>query len=153
MPHSPGKFCLDINFVRWSLLNGVITRNTKENDPTAGRDLPVKNVTSIEKTTVTTVRKLPFGREAIILGIVLLAVCAFASALPARIAAGVIGIALIVWGAKRIPAITTVHEAYRIVAPGLNPDEWTVAGPMPEVLGFIEAVKSEMKEKGDSVRV
>jgi|SRR5579885_666729 len=152
MAHSPGKFCLDGNLVRWSLLNGVITRKNKDDEPLAGKELPVRDITGIEKVTITKKRRLPFGWHGVVIGVALLALCIWISNLPGRAVTGLIGIALLYWGAKRIPAITTVHEGYRIVAPGLSAEEWVVVGSMPEVLGFIEAVRSEIRQKNEAVR-
>ena len=59
-----------------------------------------------------------------------------------------IGLFLLVWGVKRIPAHTETIGAFRIVAPVENPDDWIMAGDkVPEVAGFIEGVRTDMAKK------
>jgi len=151
MPHSPGKFCLDQNLQRWSLLNGVITRKTKDDPPEGGQNLPVEKVTAVEKNTFTKVERLPFGKPATLLGVVLIGIAIGSNSLTARILCGLLGLLIFLWGVKRIPAKTTVLDAYQIVAPGTNPAEWRVVGSAPELIGFVQAVKVESSHPAESV--
>ncbi len=142
MPHTSGKFCIDRNLVRWTLLNGIITRKTLQDDPTGGQELPVTQVKMVEKVTVKKIYRLPFGWPVAVFAAGLLAVSWRAGSLFVRLLCGLAGLACLYWGAKRIPARTTEHDAYRIVAPGVNPEEWMVVGSSSEITGFIEALRA-----------
>ena len=150
MPHSPGKFCIDRNLVRWSLLHGIITRKTSTDSPLDGQNLPVSEVTGIEKTTVVKVDRPRFGWPAILTGIAVLVIAWQIDSLPLRILIGVMGFASVYWGSLRIRARRTVHDAYQIIVGGMKPEEWTVVGSSPETIGFIEAVRSELAGNRDS---
>jgi hypothetical protein len=51
---------------------------------------------------------------------------------------------LLVWGVKRIPAQTETIGAFRLVAPVQSPEDWIMAGEVPEVQGFLDGVKADM---------
>jgi len=136
--------------VRWSLLHGVITRKTSQDDPTEGRELSVKQVSAIRKTTATTARRLPLAWPIVGIGALLAALAWWVSSLPIRIVAGLLGVVFLSWGVARLPAQKTVHEAYQIVAPGVNPEDWLVVGSTAEILGFIEGVQSEMRQQEEA---
>ena len=117
MPHQPGKFCIDQNLVRWTLLDGTITRKTLQDPPTGGQEMPAKRVRAIEKVTVKKAHRLPFGWPAALFAVALLGWAWWTHSLVVRLAGGLVGLTCLFWGLKRIPARTTEHEAYQIVAP------------------------------------
>jgi hypothetical protein len=153
MLHSQGKFCIDRNLVRWTLLDGIINRKTLQDEPMGGQELPIKQVMAVEKATGKKVERLPFGWPAALFGMGLLAVVWWAGGLFVRLVGGLGGLACLYWGAKRIPARTTVLEGYQIVAPGVKQEDWLVLGSTPEVIGFIEGLKSEMARETQALRV
>jgi hypothetical protein len=59
----------------------------------------------------------------------------------------VFGLLLLVWGVKRIPAHTETIGAFRIVAQVPNPEDWVMAGEVPEVQGFLDGVQADMAEE------
>jgi len=146
MPHSPGKFCVDRNLVRWALIDGIINRKTAADEPTGGQNLPVKQVAVIEKVTVEKRLRQRFGWPAALVGLGLLAVSWWAG-LFLRLLGGLAGLALLYWGAKRIFSHTVVLDGYQIVAPGLKHEDWVVVGSGNEVTGFIEGLKFEMAQE------
>ncbi len=147
MPHSPGKFCIDRNLVRWTLINGVINRKTLQDPPAGGQDVPVRQVRAIQKTTVKKVERLPFGRTMVLLGVLLLAVAWWSMMVVVRVSLGVAGLATLYSGAERMRARISYHDAYQLVIPGRKREEWLVVGSTPEILGFIEAVQSEITDE------
>jgi hypothetical protein len=150
MAQRQAKFCTDLDKVRWSLLEGVITRKTVDDAPDGGQRLPVRQVTAVEKRPVERVHRSPLAWPVSLFG---LAVFTISGGLAAKIGwlgaspGLLIGLLLLLWGAKRIPTKREVVEAHQIVAPGCKPEEWTVVGAVPEVLGFVEGVRAELKEK------
>lgn len=149
MAYQQAKYCLDVNFIRWSLVEGMITRKNPNDGPTEGQDLPIRQVTGIEKTTVQQVRRSRFGWPVTVFAVGLLALSAWAATIwwLAAVPGVAIGILLLVWGVKRIPPRAETLEAYRILTPVGNPDDWIVTGSIPEVEGFIGGVKAELEEK------
>ncbi len=143
MPHSPGKFCIDRNLVRWSLINGVITRKTLNDGPLDGQDLPVQQITGIEKTFVTKVERQPYGRRMMLLGVALVALAWPSPNLWVRIAAGLAGLGLLYWGVERSRVRKSVHEAFQMVVPGRKAEDWLMVGSTSEILGFIDAVQAD----------
>ena len=143
------KYCLDMNHIRWTLLEGIITRKNPQDGPTEGQELPIQQVTGVEKTTVKRVHRSRLGWPVTLFSVALLALSAWmASVLGlAAIPGFAIGLLSLIWGAKRIPPRTENLEAYRIVAPIANPEDWVVVGSIPEVQGFMEGVKIEFQEK------
>jgi hypothetical protein len=152
MPHTPGKFSIDRNLTRWSLLNGILTRKGPNDGPTDWKELPVRDITALEETTFKTAKRLPLSWPAVFVGIGLLVVAIALNSLPVRVVAAALGIFSIVWGARRISPIITVHQAYRVIAPGINPEEWTIVGVTPETRGFLEALKAEFAQKRELTR-
>ena len=142
------KFCLDRNSVRWVLLEGVITRTTQLDDPTAGKTLPVSQITAIEKTTVERVRRSPLARPAVYAGAVLLALFGWLAASTWVLALPGLALGAIVffWGLVRLPGQREVLAAYQILAPGIHPPEWQLVGSHAEVLGFIDGLRRDMQE-------
>jgi len=142
------KFCMDRNKVRWVLLEGVINRKTQQDDPTKGKELPVAQITGVEQTAVERVRRSPVARPAIYGGLALLVVFGWiASAYWLLGFPGmVLGVILLFWGLKRNPGQKEVLDAYQIVAPGTNPEDWRIIGSHAEVAGFIEGLRLEMEE-------
>jgi hypothetical protein len=142
------KFCQDRNKVRWVLLEGVINRKTQQDDPTKGKELPVAQITGIEQTAVERVHRSPVARPAIYGGLALLALFGWMAtaywwwALPGLF----LGAATLFWGLKHNSGQKEVLDAYQIVAPGTNPEDWRVIGSHAEVAGFIEGVRLEMEE-------
>ena len=151
MPHSPGKFCIDRNLVRWTLLNGMITRKNVDAGPTAWKELPASQVTAIEKVSVKKVDHRPFGWPLVILGAILLAVCSLAGSHLLQIVLGGAGLICLYKGAKRIPPITTEVEAHQIVAPGVKPEDWLVVGSTAELSGFLDAVRAEQAQQKEAI--
>jgi hypothetical protein len=143
VPHSPGKFCLDRNLVRWSLLNGIITRKVAADGPQEGRELPVHQVRGIEKTTFLKVERSRSGWLTALFGIAVVVLAWQIDFAPLRLTIGVLGFASVYAGSQKIRPRREVHEAFRLVGPNLRPDEWIVVGSTPEVTGFVEAVRLE----------
>ena len=150
MPHSPGKFCIDRELVRWSLLNGIITRKTLQDPPTGGRELAASRVTAIEKITVKKTKRQPLGRPMTVLGVVFLLLAWASGALLVQLPLGLAALALLYKGLKRMQVRTEEVEAHQIMAPGARPEDWVVVGSASELLGFLEAVKAESAAQGQS---
>lgn len=149
MPYRQAKYCLDVNFIRWSLVEGIITRTNPDQGPTEGQELPIQQLTGIEKTTVQRVHRSRLGWPVTFFALGLLALSAWAATIwwLAAVPGGIPGILLLIWGVKRIPPRTETVEAYRLLTPVGNPEEWVVTGTIPEVEGFIGGVKAELEEK------
>ena len=149
MTYHQAKYCLDLNHIRWSLVEGIITRKNPHDAPTEGQDLPIQQITGVEKTTVQRVSRSRLGWPVTLFAVGLLALSAWTATISwlAAIPGGVVGILFLVWGVKRIPPRTEIIEAYRILTPAGNPDEWVVTGTIPEVAGFIAGVKAELEAK------
>ena len=140
------KYCLDENHIKWSLVEGVITRKNKEDGPHDGETLPVSQIKAIENTQIKITTRSPLGRPVAIFGLIVL-VLSFWIGSMSRLAGApglVLGLLALIWGIKRIPAQTRTIGAFRIVAPVPNPDHWIMAGEVPEVQGFIDGVKADM---------
>ena len=152
MPHAPGKFSIDQNFTRWSLMNGILTRKGPHDGPTDWKELPVKNISALEETTFRTVKRLPLAWPAVFVGIGLLVLAVAANSWPARAVAASFGMLSTAWGIRRISPMVTIHQAYRIIAPGINADEWTVVGVTPETRGFIDALKAQCAQTQEVTR-
>ena len=150
MPHSPGKFCIDKNLARWTLLNGTITRKTLQDPPTGGRELSASQVTAIEKVTVKKVERQRFGWLTIVMGVIILDLAWFAGYLFVQIPLGIAALVLLYTGAKKLQSRTVEVEAHQIVAPGTKPEDWVVVGSAPELMGFLEAVKAESAQHRDT---
>jgi hypothetical protein len=144
MPHAPGKFCIDGNFVRWHLLNGVITRKTANDGPLDGQEVPASRVTAIEPTTFKKVERQPYGRAMILIGVALLGLAWWSLSLPLRAIFGLAGLLLVYGGVERSRARITIYDAFRMVIPGHNAAEWTVVGSTPDVMGIVEGIHAEM---------
>ena len=149
MAYRQAKFCMDLNRVRWTLLEGVITRKKQDDGPTEGQELPIQQVMGVEKITVKRVRRSRLGWPVTLLGIGLLALSGLIATISwmAAIPGFAVGLACLHWGAKRIPPKTEVLDAHQIVIPGADPKDWVVVGSIAEVLGFIEGIQIELQEK------
>ena len=149
MSHAPGKFCIDQNFVRWTLLHGILTRKTLQDHPEGGQQLDVRQVQSIAKVTVKKRQRLPFGWALALLGLCVLAASWWVSRLSVRLLVAIAGLACLIWAAMRISGRRTEQEAYQILAPGVNPEDWLVVGSSSEITGLIDALKAELvQERG-----
>jgi len=149
MAYRQAKFCMDLNRVRWTLLEGVITRKKQDDGPAEGQELPIQQVMGIEKITVKRVRRSRLGWPVTLLGVGLLVISGViaTNSWMAAIPGFVVGLAGLLWGAKRIPPKTEDLDAHQIVVTGTNPKDWVVVGSISEVLGFIEGIKIELQEK------
>ncbi|MBI4459617.1 MAG: hypothetical protein HY648_06130 [Acidobacteria bacterium] len=154
MAFREAKFCMDLDQIRWTLLDGVITRKRKDDGPTEGQEVSVHQVTGVEKTSVTRVRRSRLARPATLFGAGLLALAGIIAAISwmAATLAAVLGAATLFWGLKRIQAKKEVLDAYRLIIPGTDPNEWVMVGSIPEIAGFVEAIKIELQEKGKQNR-
>ena len=144
------KFCLDENHIKWSLVEGVITRKNDQDGPQDGQVLPISQITAIEKTEIQRTHRSPLAKPVTLGGILLLALSLWLVSVSWLAAAPglAIGLFLLVWGVKRIPVHTETIGAFRIVAPVENPDDWIMAGDeVPEVEGFIQGVRADMAGK------
>lgn len=152
MPYQQAKFCLDRNQIRWTLLEGVITRKEPQDGPTEGMELPIQRVTAVEEIQVKRVYRSRLGWPTTLFGLGLLALFGWLASVSwiAATPGLLLGLLCFFWGAKRIPATTELMEGFQIVAPGTNPEQWRVVGAIPEVRGFIEGVRAELKEKEKS---
>ena len=140
------KYCLDQKHIKWSLVEGVITRKSAQDGPYDGQTLPVSQIQAIEKTQIQITHRSPLGWPVTLIGLVVLGL-SFWIALGSWLAAApglAFGLLLLVWGVKRIPAQTETIGAFRMVAQVQNPDAWIMAGEVPEVQGFIDGVKADM---------
>lgn len=149
MASRQAKYCLDVNFIRWSLVEGIITRKNPNDGPTEGQDLPIQQVEGIEKTTVQRVHRSRLGWPVTLFAAGLLALSAWAATISwlAALPGALLGMLCLVWGVKRIPPRTETLEAYRFLTPVGNPDDWVITGTIPEVEGFIGGVKAELEDK------
>jgi hypothetical protein len=140
------KYCLDENHIKWSLVEGVITRKNKEDGPHDGQTLPVSEIKAIEKTQMHLVRRSALGKPVALIGLAILGLSLLLISVSWLAAAPgfVLGLLALVWGVKRIPAQTETIGAFRMVASVPNPDDWIMAGEVPEVEGFLDGVKAEM---------
>jgi len=140
------KYCLDENHIKWSLVEGVITRKGAQDGPHDGQTLPVSEIKAIERTEVRHTHRSSLGWPVTLAGVLFLglsiglATWSWLAAAPVL----VLGLLLLIWGIKRIPARTEIRGGFRFVAPVANPDAWVMAGDVPEVRGFIDGVKAEM---------
>lgn len=149
MPYRQAKFCLDLNHIRWSLVEGVITRKTAQDGPTEGRELPISQVTRVEKTTFQRTVRSRFAWPVTLFALGLLALSIVLAVIwwPASLLGFGLGSLLLIWGIKRIPPQTETLDAYRLVAPVPDPDDWVLVGGIPEVEGFIAGIQAELEEK------
>ncbi len=140
------KYCLDENHIKWSLVEGVITRKRAQDGPHEGERLPVSDIKAIETMQIQRTHRSPLGWPVTLVALLMLALSFWLSletwllALPGL----AFGLLLLVWGVKRIPSHTETLRAFRIVAPVENPDDWVLAGEVSEIEGFIEGVKADM---------
>ena len=141
------KFCLDRNQVRWVLLEGIINRKTQQDDPDKGTNLPVEKIQAIEKITVERHHSSPLAKPAFIIGVVILGLFGWLSTVSiwAGLPGLIVGALVMLWGLKRLSGTTEQLEAFKIVAPGFNVQDWTVVGSHHEVMGFIEGLRAEMQ--------
>lgn len=149
MGRREAKYCLDENHIKWSLVEGVITRKGAQDGPHDGKTLPVSQITAIEKTQIERKYRSPLAWPATLVALVILALSfwlAFLSLLAALPGIAV-ALPLLVWGAKRIPARTETSGAFQLVAKVENPDDWVLAGAVPEVEGFVEGIRADMAAK------
>jgi len=148
MTQRQAKYCLDQNFIRWSLVEGVITRKTAQDGPMDGRELSISQVTRIEKTTFQrTVRsRLAWPVTLVALALLALSVVLTMIWWPASLPGFAIGLLLLWWGVRRIPPQTETLDAFRLVASVPNPDDWIMVGAVPEVEGFVEGIKADLAE-------
>ena len=155
MLHPPGKFCIDRNLVRWTLLHGFLTRKTLQDSPEGGQQLDVRQIRAIEKVTVKKRKRLPFGWAAALLALCLLALSWWASRLFVRLLGGLAALICLYWAAMRISGRTIEEEAYQIVAPvvapGVNPEDWLVVGSSSEITGLINALKAALTQGTEAV--
>ena len=148
MPNRQAKYCLDENHIKWSLVEGVITRKGAQDGPLDGQVLPISEITAIEKTQIQRTHRARLAWPVTLVGIAILGLSlrvasrTWLAALPGL----ALGLLLLVWGIKRIPAHTETIASFRIVAPVANPADWVMAGEVPEVEGFIAGIKAEMLE-------
>ncbi|MBI3894864.1 MAG: hypothetical protein HY313_02930 [Acidobacteria bacterium] len=149
MAYRQAKFCMDLDRVRWTLLEGVITRKKQDDGPLEGQEAPIQRVSGVEKITVKRVHRSPLAWPVTLFGIGLLVLSSIVLTIGwvAAILGSVVGLACLFWGVKRISPKTEVLDAHQIVIPGTNPNDWVVVGSISEVLGFIEGIKIELQEK------
>ena len=146
MESREAKYCLDQKHIKWSLVEGIITRKGAQDGPHDGQTLPVSQIKAIEKTQIQITHRSSLGWPVTLIGLVVLGL-SFWIALGSWLAAApglAFGLLLLVWGVKRIPAQTETIGAFRMVAPVQNPDDWIMAGEVPEVQGFLDGVKADM---------
>ena len=148
MGNQQAKFCLDRNSVRWILLEGVITRTTQKDDPTAGQTLQVGRIASIEQRKIERTRRSPLAKPAVYLGLLLLGVFGWlATGNPLAAAPALaLGAIVLLWGLLRMRGQKETMDSFQLVVPGTNPQDWVIVGSHNEVLGFIDGVKSDMQE-------
>ncbi len=148
MAHPPGKFCGDVNKVRWSLIDGTLTRTTTEGGIWNTTELPVQQVMGIEKLTIEESHRSPLGVPVTLFAAALLAIAGLVGSIPI----GVIGVIGLVWGVRMLPKQKVTHEAHRLLGPGLDPEEWVMVGSGADVVGFLDALQSELSQKTESVQ-
>ena len=140
------KYCLDQNHIKWSLVEGVITRKGAQDGRHDGQTLPTSQIKAIEKTEIHLTHRSPLGWPVTLIGLVILGLSFWITWVSWLAAAPglVIGLLVLLWGVKRIPAHTETIGSFRLVAEVENPDDWIMAGEVPEVQGFIDGVKADM---------
>ncbi len=148
MAHPPGKFCGDVNKVRWSLIDGTITRTITEGGIWNTAEVPVQQVMGIEKLTIEESRRAPLGVPVTLFAVALLAIAGLVGSIPV----GVIGALCLFWGVRMLPKQKISHEAHRLLGPGLDPKEWVLVGSGADIAGFVNAVQSELSQKTESVQ-
>ncbi len=148
MAHVPGKFCGDVNKVRWSLIEGTITRTTIEGGIWNTTELPVQQVMGIEKLTIEQSHRSPLGVPVTLFAVALLAIAGWAGSIPV----GVIGLLCLFWGLRLLPKQKISHEAHRLLGPGLDPEEWMLVGSGADIVGFVAALQTELSQKAESVQ-
>ncbi|MBI2818168.1 MAG: hypothetical protein HYX72_14635 [Acidobacteria bacterium] len=144
MAYSTARFCIDRNIVRWTLINGVINRKTNQDDPTGGQDISVQEVRAIERTAVRKKERGTLGRPLLFIAVLLLATAWGSDSLTLRFVVGLAGLALLYTAVERLRTKVTMHDAFRLVIPGRNAEEWTVVGVTPETMGFVRGVEEEI---------
>jgi hypothetical protein len=147
MQSREAKYCLDQNHIKWSLVEGVITRKGAQDGPQDGQTLPTSEIKTIEKTHLTLTHRSPMGWPVTLIGLAILGLSLLLISVTWLLAAPgiVFGLLLLVWGVKRIPAQTETIAAFRIVAPVQNPGDWVMVGDVPEVVGFLDGVRADME--------
>ena len=148
MAHPPGKFCGDVKKVRWSLIDGTITRTTTVGGIWNTKEVPVQQVMGIEKLTVEESHRAPLGVPVTLFSVALLAIAGLAGSIPV----GVIGVLCLFWGVRMLPKQKVSHEAHRLLGPGLDPEEWVMVGSGGDIAGFLAALQSELSQKAESVQ-
>ena len=63
---------------------------------------------------------------------------------------GVIGVLCLFWGVRMLPKQKVSHEAHRLLGPGLDPEEWVLVGSGGDIVGFLDALQSELSQKTES---
>ncbi|OFV97917.1 MAG: hypothetical protein A3F68_01955 [Acidobacteria bacterium RIFCSPLOWO2_12_FULL_54_10] len=149
MASRPSKFCMDLDRNRWTLLDGVITRKTQNDGPMDGKTLSIDQVFGIEKTFVSRSEKSPLALPVVFFGVIvlliswLIAMWWWVAAVPGFL----IGVICLLWGLKKIFPKTHSVDAYKIIAPNTNPNEWMIVGSISEIMGFVEGVRTELQQK------
>lgn len=151
MPHVPGKFCIDRNMVRWTLINGVINRKTNQDEPTGGQDVSIEEIRAIERTIVRTSTRNRMGWPLVLFAALLLVAAWGSASIIFRFVMGFAGLASVDSGVEKLRRKVTIHDAFRLVIPGRNSQEWTVVGSTPEVLGFIRGVELELSSPASAI--
>ena len=149
MGRHEAKYCLDQKHIKWSLVEGVITRKNAQDGPHDGQTLPVAAIQGIERTQLQVTHRSPLGWPVTLMGLAIVGLSLWMGSGSWLLAAPglVLGLLLLVWGVKRIPAHTETIAAFRIVAPVQNPGDWVMAGDVPEVVGFLDGVRADMAEQ------
>src|SRR4051812_21178364 len=135
MPHAPAKFCIDRDFVRWTLIEGAINRKTNLDDPGGGQEITTDQVRAIQRTTIKRKERKPLGRPLLLIAVLLLVIAWSSNYVALRFAIGLAGMACLYSGAERMRPKVRVEDAFRLVIPGRNAEEWTVVGVTPEIMG------------------
>ena len=140
------KYCLDQNHIKWSLVEGVITRKGAQDGPQDGQTLPISQIKAIEKTEIQVTHRSALGWPLTLIGLAIVGLSIWIGSASWLVAAPgiVFGLLVLVRGVKQIPAHTETIGSFRLVAPVPNPDLWIMAGEVPEVQGFIDGVKADM---------
>ena len=114
-----------------------------------GKTLSVDQVFGIEKTFVSRSEKSSLSLPVVFFGAIvilaswLIAMWWWVAAVPGFL----IGVICLFWGLKRIFPKRHSVEAYKIIAPNTNPEEWLIVGSISEILGFVEGVRTELQQK------
>ena len=148
MAYRQAKYCLDQNFIRWSLVEGVITRKTAADGPTEGQELSLSQIMRIEKTAFQRTVRARLAWPVTVFAAVLLALSVVLAGTwwPASLAGFAVGLLLLSWGVRRIPPQTETLDAFRLVTSVPNPDDWILVGAVPEVEGFVDGIKADLEE-------